>query len=199
MPLMQDMIVAGESQHWFRILDLGCGDGRLERSAADAYRFANAAPRPGFEVVAPYTEGVEESPHRAREAVELGVDYVHCMRLDRMNRPEPDFQTPALIIANPPFSQAQEFLEYALVMRAEAADWHQPKPTVIFLLRLNFMGAQKRYPFWSAAERPKLRVLSQRPSFTEGGTDMTDYAWFIWTDRDIPALDWYAPQGSKED
>lgn len=189
MPLMQDMIVNGEAASWQRVLDLGCGDGRLARSAAAAYSFTQGPGAP-----APWTEGVESDVERAGLAHDLGMNYVQCMDLDEARL---DTVTPDLIIANPPFSLALEFLKEALSIRerVDANVQEMGGPTVAFLLRLNFMGSQGRYGFWDGVERPKIRVLSQRPSFTDGGTDMTDYAWFIWTDRDIPALEWYAPQG----
>jgi hypothetical protein len=190
LPLMEDMIVAGEAKTWARILDLGCGDGRLARSAGSAYSFTQGHP-----MLDPYLMGVESDVRRADIAQQYGMQYIWCMTLDEW-MPLEDIDLRAdLIIANPPFSLAQEFLECALRIREASIPEIEPPPTVAFLLRLNFMGSQKRYHFWNEAERPKIRVLSERPSFTGGGTDMTDYAWFIWTDRDIPALDWYAPQG----
>lgn len=76
-----------------------------------------------------------------------------------------------IIITNPPYSLALEFLEKSL---SEAK-------TVIYLLRLNFLGSQKRHKFWSLNPPTHLFVLSKRPSFTEdGNTDSTEYAWFCW-------------------
>jgi len=76
-----------------------------------------------------------------------------------------------IIITNPPYSLALEFLEKSL---SEAK-------TVIYLLRLNFLGSQKRHKFWSLNPPTHLFVLSRRPSFTEdGNTDSTEYAWFVW-------------------
>ena len=76
-----------------------------------------------------------------------------------------------LIITNPPFSLAKEFLEKSI----KEAD------CVCYLLRLNFLGSQKRKPFWEDISTPdELLVLSKRPSFTGKGTDATDYAWFCW-------------------
>lgn len=78
------------------------------------------------------------------------------------------------IITNPPFSLALEFLQKSL----READ------NVAYLLRLNFLGSQKRLPFWQAHPPDALLVLSERPCFTEDGkTDSTEYAWFIWSDR----------------
>lgn len=75
-----------------------------------------------------------------------------------------------LILTNPPFSIAQEFIEKALI----------DAKTVIMLLRLNFLGAQKRNEFWNNNEPDALYILSKRPSFTGKGTDSTEYAWYVW-------------------
>ena len=86
-----------------------------------------------------------------------------------------------LVITNPPFSLAQEFIEHAMTMA----------PTVIMLLRINFLGAQARYDFWQMYPPDGLVILSKRPSFTGKGTDSIDYAWFIWSDiKDLHGLKW---------
>ena len=79
------------------------------------------------------------------------------------------------IITNPPFSLAQEFIDKSL---GEAS-------FVAYLLRLNFLGAQKRGPWWQGKEPTHLYVLSKRPSFTGNGTDATEYAWFVWDKRGL--------------
>jgi hypothetical protein len=75
-----------------------------------------------------------------------------------------------VIITNPPFSLAKEFIDHSL----------KNAKCVIMLLRLNFLASIKRYEWWSGIPPTALYVLSKRPSFTGSGTDATDYAWFIW-------------------
>lgn len=75
-----------------------------------------------------------------------------------------------LIITNPPFSIALDFLEKSL----------KEAKTVVYLLRLNFLGSQKRKEFWQKNPPTHLFTLSKRPSFTGKGTDATEYAWFVW-------------------
>jgi len=75
-----------------------------------------------------------------------------------------------LILTNPPYSLALEFIEHALP-RAD---------TIIMLLRINYLGSIKRHNFWKQNEPDALYVMSKRPSFTGKGTDATDYAWFVW-------------------
>lgn len=114
-----------------------------------------------------------------------------------------------LIVSNPPFSLAQEFIEKSL---KEAS-------TVVYLLRLNFLGSQSRYDFWQKNPPTHIFVLSERPAFVSvckgytidgkkhkgcgktfplgmkgvcdcggkvgPGTDATEYAWFCWDRGDI--------------
>ncbi len=60
-----------------------------------------------------------------------------------------------LIITNPPFSSALEFLQKSL----------QEADTVVYLLRLNFLGSQERRSFWQANRPTHVLALSQRPCF----------------------------------
>lgn len=79
-----------------------------------------------------------------------------------------------LIITNPPFSKASDFIEYAM-----------PRcKTLILLLRLNFLASQKRYPLFKENKPDALFVLSKRPSFNGKGTDNADYAWFVWQNEE---------------
>lgn len=95
-----------------------------------------------------------------------------------------------VIITNPPFSLALEFCEHA----------RRHAPEVLMLLRLNFLGSQKRHDWWKRNEPNALFVLSDRPDFTGGGGDSCEYAWFAWgcrysgihhlmPDRAVAALD----------
>ena len=86
--------------------------------------------------------------------------------------PQVDFD---VIITNPPFSLAQEFITKSL-------EEYKPKRTIM-LLRLNFLASQKRKEFWQKYPPSRIYVLSKRPSFTGKGTDSQDYAWFVWDNR----------------
>lgn len=88
-----------------------------------------------------------------------GIDYLST-----------EFTDIDLIVTNPPFSLALKFLRKSL----SEAD------TVIYLLRLNFMGAKKRKRFWQNNPPSHLFVLSKRPSFTGDGTDACEYAFMAW-------------------
>jgi len=76
-----------------------------------------------------------------------------------------------LVLTNPPYGLALEFVERAAK--------ELPGACRAFLLRLNFLGSQKRAVF-HRANPCDVYVLPKRPSFTNGGTDATEYAWFVW-------------------
>jgi hypothetical protein len=80
---------------------------------------------------------------------------------------------PHIIISNPPYSVASQFIEKSL---------HDVNlyGYVAFLLRLNFFGSQKRKPFFDKYPPKYCFVHSKRPSFKGGGTDATEYAHFVW-------------------
>lgn len=78
-----------------------------------------------------------------------------------------------VIIGNPPYSLAQEFIDKALQIL-------KPGGRLIFLLRTNFLESKKRFEWWQDKPPTRLYVLSKRPSFTGKGTDATSYSWFIW-------------------
>ena len=78
---------------------------------------------------------------------------------------------PRWIVGNPPYNAAQKHVEHAL----EASAQH-----VAFLLRLGFLESKKRLGFWRRHPCRKVFALSERPSFTGGGTDSAAYALFWW-------------------
>lgn len=78
-----------------------------------------------------------------------------------------------LIIGNPPYSLAQEFVEKSISLLETGG-------TVAMLLRIGFLGSKKRNSFFKKYPVSELYVCSARPSFTGKGTDASEYAWFIW-------------------
>ena len=95
-----------------------------------------------------------------------GVDYLKT-----------PFNNIDVIITNPPFSLATDFLEKAKSELSEDG-------TMIFLLRLNFLGSKKRVEFWEAfGTPPHIKVITPRPSFAKinnSTSDTCEYGWFIW-------------------
>ena len=109
-----------------------------------------------------------------------------------------------LILTNPPFSLAKEFIAKALT----------ESDTVCMLQRVNFLGSQSRKEFWNANPPTHLFVLANRPkfiarcqnkecknptSFQVGAieacplcdgkirpqSDATEYAWFVWDKKSV--------------
>ncbi len=75
-----------------------------------------------------------------------------------------------LIITNPPFSLAKEFITKSL----------QEAKSVWYLLRISYLESLDRVDWWQGKEPTHLLALSARPSFINKGTDSAAYAWFGW-------------------
>jgi hypothetical protein len=118
--------------------------------------------------------------------------FADVTRRDRSLHPDPVVGFD-LIITNPPFSLAREFVTDALSIL-------RPGGAVAMLLRLPWLAGQERAD-WLAENTPSIYVLSRRPSFYVGapptpqprlfgadeaedidgsGSDNTDYAWLVW-------------------
>jgi hypothetical protein len=88
--------------------------------------------------------------------------------------PPAEDQRVELVVMNPPFSLAQEFVERCHLH----IDPKGHVGTIAVLLRLAFLASAKRREF--RAKHPfDLYPLASRPSFTGGGTDSADYAWYL--------------------
>lgn len=79
-----------------------------------------------------------------------------------------------VILTNPPYRLAMDFIE-ACLPRARF---------VCMLLRLNFLGSEKRASFMRGFA-PDIYLLPNRPSFClnkkgRPGTDSPEYGWFLW-------------------
>lgn len=77
----------------------------------------------------------------------------------------------SVVIGNPPYVLAQEFIDRAMELF--------PNAWIAFLLRIPFMASQERAAFMRS-RCPDVYVLPNRPEFFKGGSDSTDYAWFVW-------------------
>lgn len=83
-----------------------------------------------------------------------------------------------LIITNPPYLLAHEFIKCAMQWRKT------DESLVVMLLRLNFLGSKKRAK-WLRDNTPTVAVSPRRPSFSLNkhgvyGTDATEYGFFVW-------------------
>lgn len=136
-----------------RVLEPSAGEGAILRE------LVNANPRMRI-------QGLEIDEERCKRA------NAHCRtkRADFLSwKAADEFD---LVITNPPFALAMDFVQAALNILA-------PEGTCAMLLRLNWLASMKRASFLTRY-CPDVYVLPRRPSFTGGGTDATDYGWFLW-------------------
>lgn len=86
-----------------------------------------------------------------------------------------DYKADRLIVTNPPYSLAREFIEKSLSVSR----------VCIFLLRMSFLGSIERSS-WLRKLNPDLLILPNRPSFTGEGSDNSEYAWYtFYSEKDI--------------
>ena len=87
---------------------------------------------------------------------------------------------PHVIITNPPYNKAIDFIKKALNDVEENG-------YVIMLLRLNFLETKARKEFFDHYMPEYIYVHHKRISFTkDGGTDSTAYAHFVWRKGHYP-------------
>lgn len=141
------------------VLDPCCGDGAILREVGDFFELSHH----GKFVL---RRGIEIDATRADAARESRSGYI--MTDDALSG-EAYWGYPALVITNPPYSKAMEFVQKAVAASDQVA----------MLLRLNWLASKKRSE-WLRAHTPDVYVLPRRPSFTGRGTDATDYAWMVW-------------------
>jgi hypothetical protein len=153
-----------------RILDPAAGDGAILAVAREMMPETRLA---AFETN-DTPERREAGLRRARLA--SVTDGGHVVFRDSLATPpwrDVDGQRFDLILANPPFSLAMDFLERSLA-EVEAGG------EVAFLLRLAFLASMKRAAF-HRGHPCDIYILPKRPSFTpDGKTDSADYAWFVY-------------------
>lgn len=79
-----------------------------------------------------------------------------------------------LIISNPPFCLAMDFIQRSLELVEENG-------YVVMLLRLNYFGSKKRKSFWDKNMPKYSFVHHKRMSFTDDGqTDSIEYMHAVW-------------------
>lgn len=103
---------------------------------------------------------------------DIDMSFDNTYHLDAGKQWSPEWQGIKTVITNPPFNIALSVIQNALEHIDEGTE-------IIMLLRLNFLGAQNRKPFWDNNPPSKIFILSHRPRFYGGG-DSPEYAWFVW-------------------
>lgn len=81
-----------------------------------------------------------------------------------------------MIITNPPFSKAEEFIRRA---------WEIGKPFA-FLLKSQYWHAARRYALFRKMTPSYVLPLTWRPDFCGGGAPLMDVMWVCWNPEDIP-------------
>lgn len=136
-------------------------------------------------------------PHAALDGIEINVERAHVNRNGAYIVSQGDFlgdegaslrqfntENPAdahtWIITNPPYSKALEFAEACLATPVRQG--------VALLLPINWLGSVRRHEFLRK-NTPALWVLSKRPSFINGSTAASEYAWFVWSKHIPPTVE----------
>lgn len=120
----------------------------------------------------PQAWGLELVPELARQAPSHDIIVRDALAPEPWRNPLVGGRRPPLIVMNPPFARAEEFVRRAL-------DEVAPGGTVAALLRLGFLEGMRRIALHR--ERPAdVLVLPRRPSFTGRGTDASAYGWLVW-------------------
>lgn len=114
-------------------------------------------------------DAIELQPQYADKLKDLKDVNTYCPQ-DFLTWNNPDNIRYTAVLTNPPYTLAQKFVEKSL----ELSD------LVIMLLRVGFTGSYDRHPFLRET-KPDLYRIVPRPSFKLGGSDSSEYAWFVWS------------------
>jgi len=144
-------------------LEPGAGEGNIIRTTREFY------PEVQFTALELREECTPILGKLPKTRVKCPKDYFEWARFNR--------QKYDVAITNPPFRLALEFIETSLLVST----------VTIMLLRLNFIGTQKRHVFFREQMPHFIYVLPDRPSFDHRGTDSIEYMWAVWDQRLPPA------------
>lgn len=159
LPLIQKIAETRDATRPFRIWEPCCGDLDMTR----VLQFA------GYEVtstdirdtgVIPFGEGFG------------GFDFLNDDPVLNCGwEPDPD-----MIVMNPPFNLAAEFIEKALSYT----------PNVACLMKIDYWNAVSRLPLWQRRMPQFFLPLTWRPAFLKaerGNSPLMNCAWCVWTER----------------
>jgi hypothetical protein len=147
-----------------QVLEPSCGEGAwLEAWFAERHALLDG----GWVFPSAERVGVDIVSH---PAVDVVADYLRPHPVIDRAPGRGKQRTWDLILGNPPYSLAAEFVRRSLALT--------PNGTVAFLLRLAFLESRGRVDLWDRLAR--VHVLAERPSFTGSTTDRSAYALFVW-------------------
>lgn len=148
-------------------LDPGAGDGAIIKAVNE--KLGDTKPK---WLAVELREECRELLEPLADEVVIG-DYLGC-------KPDSFHTRPDVVIGNPPYSLAYDFIRHSLDLTGDGA--------VVMLLRLNFLASKKRFAFFRS-HPPDVYVLPNRPQFRHGinpetgkpfTSDATEYGWFVW-------------------
>jgi hypothetical protein len=151
------------SSIWF---EPAAGDGRIIK-AVRSFHADNGLCQPTW-LAAEIQPRFHESLSKLVESNNILID--NFLTLDLAERIQ---VTPDVIIGNPPYSLAFEFVKRSMELAAKQ---------IAFLLRIDFVVSVKKHQ-WLTENMPDIYVLPNRPSFVRKKTDMANYAWLVWTHK----------------
>lgn len=170
----------------------------LETSAGDG-RFIEHSPLPGESA---YVACDTTDYSRGAAYQHSNVHFVHGDFLSHDVQQQVLSMAPYdLIIGNPPYSLAEEFVRASLDLLANGG-------VLVQLLRTGFLESRKRIEFHASHQPNHVYFLSERPSFLakeskRGGsvpvTDMASYGVFVWNGSDRHTFSIESWGGNKRD
>jgi hypothetical protein len=105
--------------------------------------------------------------------IDIREDSKADITIDYLNYEKQAINTHDIIISNPPFYLAEDFIKKSLELVEDGG-------YVVMLLRLNFLGSRKRKHIFENSMPEYCFVHHKRMSFTNGATDSIEYAHFVW-------------------
>jgi hypothetical protein len=158
------------------VIEPSCGDGTFLRAIVAEGQATAHLKLLGIEIR-------EEAAQEARDllgtkAMIITGDWEEIAGSLEMDPPTHQAPRPWLILGNPPYSMAEEHVRAALAAMHDG-------DILAFLLRLSFLGSQKRAEgLWAQPGLKHLIPLAQRPSFMKSAkgssTDASEYGVFVW-------------------
>ncbi len=149
-----------------RWVEPSAGSGKII-SAVGTWCEERGLPRPTWTAVEA-RRSAEQDLRRACELACAGVSEIVIADFVELAPPEQPYD---VMLGNPPYTIAFDFVRKCVTER-----WAR---RVCFLLRAAFLESAGRYE-WLSKSMPDVYVLPTRPSFVNGSTDSSMYAWMVW-------------------